>query len=74
MFLQRLQLFAYLDCNLGKLFGSERELGVAEEHVALLLQGDEVDVGVGNLHAQYSHADALTGESSLQCLGYTLGV
>ena len=68
-----LQLFAYLGCNLGKLLWSERKLRIAEEHVALLLQRDEVDVCMRHLHAQHGHTDTLAGESCFQGLGYLLG-
>ena len=63
------------DCfgYLGHLLGSERELGVTEEHIALLLQGYEMDMGVGNLHAQHGHADALAGEGFFECHGHLLG-
>ena len=62
----------YASCDLGKLLGCEAQFGVAEEHVALLLQRDQVDMGVGYFHAQHCHADALAGERSLQSLGHLL--
>ena len=64
-------VWCYLECclysggNLGKLLGCEGLFRIAEEHVALLLQRNQVDMGVGHLHAQHSHADTLAGECGL---------
>ena len=68
-----LQLFTYLGSYLCKLFRCKRQLGIAEEHVALLLKGYEVYVCVRYLHTQYRHADALAGEGLFQCHSHLLG-
>ena len=67
-----LQLFAYLSSDACKLLGSECELGIAKQHVALLLQGDEVDVSMGNLHTEHCHTYTLARESSLLRTSYLL--
>ena len=51
--------------DVGKLLGGELLLRVGEEQVALLLQGDKVDVSVGDLHAQHGYADTLAGHKPL---------
>ena len=72
-FMFSIKILSYAVCNLCKLFGSEAQFGIAEEHVALLLQGDEVDVCMRHLHAEHGHANALAGECSLLCAGNLLG-
>ena len=67
-----LQLLAYLSSDACKLLGSECELGIAKQHIALLLQGDEVDVSMGNLHTEYCHTYTLARESSLLRTSYLL--
>lgn len=53
-------------------FGGEGER-VAEVHVTLAVEGDEVDVGVGDFEAYHGYADALAGHGTLKCLGYAAG-
>ena len=63
-----------------KLLGSEFQLLVAEVEVALCLQGNEVNVGVRNLHTKHSDTYALAGDgcldgsSHLLCEGAQAGV
>ena len=56
-----------------KFFGSELLLGIGEDHVLLLIDGDEVDVGVGNFHTHDGYTYFLALEGATDGTGYLLG-
>ena len=64
----RICLFCKFFCDAGgdvaHAFVGEVEFFLAEVHVALALQGNEVDVGVRNFESQYGHAHFAAGNGA----------
>ena len=55
------------------LFGGELQFGFAEVHIALVVEGDEVQVGVRHFKADGRHADFATRQRFADGLRHALG-
>ena len=57
----------------GHLFGGESEFRSAEVHVVAFVHRHEVNVGVGDIEADYGDSDFLAGDGFFESFGHPLG-